>query len=192
MREAPPAVATVYLQEFKAYVRTNHNRFRKCQENGKQRHGVADVDCSSESDGGGQDHGEDKFMREVDAYFKYCNGRWWSPAIEHWCDDPACCPEGRPSTIRRRQRSRSPSGPVSAGWLATSGHDWGLSWIGCCSGHPLTASLGVACGGLASMQAGRRRTSLQASKGRLGLCSDARQEVQGFLPNASLALLLSL
>ena len=109
MREAPLAVATVYLQEFKAYVKTNHNRFRKCQENGKQHQWVADVDCSSESEGGGQDHRmEHTCERSTPTSSIGMDGGGRPPSSTGASTQRVAQRAGRrPSRIRRRQRSRS-------------------------------------------------------------------------------------
>lgn len=80
-----PADAAAYLREFKAYVKSNHNRFRKCEENIKHKHHwVQDVAYASdsESDGEAQDKGKEPFMKHVDEFFDSWNGRWWLPIIE--------------------------------------------------------------------------------------------------------------
>ena len=90
----------------KSYMRANHKRFVKSQENAASHHWAQDAvyDYDSESDEDAQEchnKGRRTWLQDLDDFFARWNGPWWKEGcVVHYCRGLSCCSSPQDSVQR--------------------------------------------------------------------------------------------
>ena len=103
---ATSRAAQEFCNEMKSYMRANHKRFVKSQENAASHHWAQDAvyDYDSESDEDAQEchnKGRRTWLQDLDDFFARWNGPWWKEGcVVHYCRGLSCCSSFQDSAQR--------------------------------------------------------------------------------------------